>query len=157
MRRSSIVAVLVVAALGCVEAQSLNYRDPKIPRLPDGRPNLSAPAPRVNGKPDMSGLWEAERTPVAEFTRVLGPGLAAIQPDLNDVTKHLINVFWDVKPGEEPLRPEGVAAMEAHQKSGRDFQSAYCLPGSLPSAMLVMNFKMIQTSQEIVMLPTGDP
>src|SRR5215472_12762308 len=29
-----------------------------IPRLPDGKPNLSAPAPRTaDGKPDLSGLW----------------------------------------------------------------------------------------------------
>jgi hypothetical protein len=29
-----------------------------IPRLPDGKPNLSAPAPkRVDGKPDITGLW----------------------------------------------------------------------------------------------------
>ena len=77
MRTSSIVAVLLVAALGCAEAQWLDYRDPKVPRTPDGRPNLSAPAPRLNGKPDLSGLWEAERTPVGEFVRVLGPGLPA--------------------------------------------------------------------------------
>jgi len=157
VKTTAIVAVLITAALATAEAQWLNHRDPRIPRTADGRPNLSAPAPKLNGKPDLSGLWQAERTPVGEFTRVLGPGLAALQPDLNDVTKHLINVFWDVKPGEEPLRPEGAALMEAHQKSGRDFQSAYCLPGSLPSAILVMNFKMIQTPQEIVMLPTGDP
>ncbi len=100
MRTSSIVAVLVTAALGSVGAQSLNQRDPKIPRSADGRPNLSAPAPRLNGKPDLSGLWQAERTPVSEFVRVLGPGLPAIQPDLNDVTKHVLNVLWDVPPGQ---------------------------------------------------------
>ena len=80
MRTSSIVAVLVAAALGCVEAQSLNYRDPRTPRLRDGGPNLSAPAPRLNGKPDLSGLWQAERTPVSEFVRVLGPRLPQSNP-----------------------------------------------------------------------------
>ena len=67
---------------------------------------MSAPPPRLDGRPDLSGLWEAERTPTAEFARVLGPGLAEIQPDLNDITKHMINVFWDVKPEDVPLRPE---------------------------------------------------
>lgn len=158
MRTRSIVAMLVTTALGCVEAQSLNYRDPKIPRSGDGRPNLSAPAPRLNRKPDLSGLWQAERTPVSEFVRVLGPGLPEIQPDLNEVTKHVINVLWDVPPGEQPLRPEAAALTEQRQKSGRDFQTAYCLPGSIPAAMLILNFKMVQAPGEILVLPgNGDP
>ena len=158
MRTSSIVAVLIVAAVGCAEAQWLNYRDPKVPRSPDGRPNLSAPAPRLNGKPDLSGLWQAERTPVSEFVRVLGPGLPAIQPDLNDVTKHVLNVFWDMKPNDWPLRPEAAALTEQRQKSGRDFQTAYCQPGSLPASMLITEFKLVQAPGEIVMLAgNGDP
>jgi hypothetical protein len=146
VRTSAIVAVLMAVALGCAEAQWLNHRDPTIPRLPDGRPNLSAPAPRLNGKPDLSGLWQAERTPVREVVRVLGPGLPEIQPDLNDVTKHVLNVFWDVKPGEEPLRPEAATLTEERQKSGRDFQTAYCLPSSIPAAMTVLNFKTRRTT-----------
>jgi hypothetical protein len=158
VRTNAIVAVLITVAVAGAEAQWLNYRDPKAPRMPDGRPNLSAPVPRVNGKPDLSGLWQAERTPVSEFVRVLGPGLPALQPDLNDVTKHFINIFWDVNPAEWPLRPEAAAIAEQRQKSGRDFQTAYCLPGSLPAVMLVLNFKMIQAPGEIVVLAgTGDP
>jgi hypothetical protein len=152
------VAALVAAALGCIEAQSLNYRDPSIPRSRDGRPNLSAPAPRLNGKPDLSGVWQAERTPVSEFVRVLGPGLPAIQPDLNDITKHVLNVLWDVPPAEQPLRPEAAALMQQRQKSGQDFPTAYCQPSSLPAALLVLEFKMIQASRQIVVLPgNGDP
>src|SRR2546423_5290730 len=92
MRTSWIVAVLITAAVTSAEAQWLTHRDPKTPRSADGRPNLSAPAPRLNGRPDLSGLWQAERTPVNEFVRVLGPGLPAIQPDLNDITRHALNV-----------------------------------------------------------------
>jgi len=158
VRTIPIVATLVAAALGCIEAQSLNYRDPSIPRSSDGRPNLAAPAPRVNGKPDLSGVWQAERTPVAEFVRLLGPGLPAIQPDLNDITKHVLNVLWDVPPSEQPLRPEAAAIMQQRQKSGQDFPTAYCQPSSLPAAMLVLEFKMIQAPRQIVVLPgNGDP
>ncbi len=155
MKKGSIVALLIVAALVSVEAQWLNHRDATVPRAADGRPNLSAPAPRINGKPDLSGLWQAERTP-ADLAHV--PGLLQIQPDFNDVTKHFLNVFWDVKPGEEPLRPEAAALTQQRQKSGRDFQGAYCLPGSLPAAMLVLNFKIVQAPREIVLIAgNGDP
>lgn len=158
MRTSSIAAVLIAAAVAGANAQWLNHRDPRTPRSADGRPNLSAPAPRVNGKPDLTGLWQAERTPLSEFVRVLGPGLPQIQPDLNDVTKHFLNIFWDMNPAEWPLRPEAAALTEQRQKSGRDFQTAYCMPGSLPHSLLVLNFKMIQAPGEIVMLPgSGDP
>jgi hypothetical protein len=41
-----------------VSAQWLHYPTPGIPRMPDGKPNLSAPAPRTpDGKPDLSGIW----------------------------------------------------------------------------------------------------
>jgi len=158
VRTRSIVAVLVTAALGCIEAQSLNSRDPSIPRSSDGRPNLSAPAPRLNGRLDLSGVWQAERTPVSEFVRVLGPGLPAIQPDLNDITKHVLNVLWDVPPGEQPLRPEAAALMGQRQKSGQDFPTAYCQPGSIPASLLILEFKMVQAPRQIVVLPgNGDP
>jgi hypothetical protein len=157
-RTGFVVAVLITAAVACANAQWLSHRDPRTPRTPDGQPNLSAPAPRLNGKPDLSGLWQAERTPASEFVRVVGPGLLQIQPDYNDITNHVINVLWDMNPAEWPLRPEAAALTEQRQKSGRDFQAAYCLPTSLPAAMLVLNFKMIQAPGEIVVLAgNGDP
>ena len=158
MKAISIVAALVTAALVCIEAQSLKYRDPSIPRTRDGQPNLSAPAPRLNGKLDLSGVWQAERTPVSEFVRVLGPGLPEIQPDLNDITKHVLNVLWDLPPAEWPLRPEAAALTAQRQKSGQDFPTAYCQPGSVPAALLILEFKMVQALRQIVVLPgNGDP
>src|SRR5690348_6594318 len=52
------VGILACAIVSPLAAQWLNYRAPGIPRLPDGKPNLTAPAPRsVDGKPDLSGIW----------------------------------------------------------------------------------------------------
>ena len=56
VRRS--VGVLFAGALLFAPGQWLNYPTPGTPRGADGRPNLSAKAPRApNGKPDLSGVW----------------------------------------------------------------------------------------------------
>lgn len=48
-------------------SQWLNFPTPGIPRTSDGKPNLSAPAPRTaEGKLDLSGVWMHELTSVAE-------------------------------------------------------------------------------------------
>jgi hypothetical protein len=49
-----------------------------MPRLKDGKPNLSAPAPRSDdGKPDLTGVWMHERTEIAEFKRIFGASYEA--------------------------------------------------------------------------------
>lgn len=38
-------------------AQWINYPTAGVPRTREGKPHLSAPTPRVNGKTDLSGMW----------------------------------------------------------------------------------------------------
>jgi hypothetical protein len=63
MVRRTIACALLAMAAAFVHAppgaaQWLTYPTAGVPRLPDGKPNLSAPAPRTpDGKLDFSGMW----------------------------------------------------------------------------------------------------
>ena len=51
----------LILTMGAIpaEAQWLDWPTPGIPRTPDGKPNLKAPAPRgPDRKPDLSGVWD---------------------------------------------------------------------------------------------------
>ncbi len=133
--------LLALAALPSGQAQE--YRDPQIPRTRDG-------------KPDLSGVWEADRTPVSEFVRVLGNNFVGEQVDLNDLTKEAIDVFWGVKSENEPLQPAGAAIVK--QRETMTSPSSRCLPMGVPASLFVYGFKMVQAPRELVILPgDGDP
>ena len=66
------IGIIVCAMSAPLSAQWLNYPAPGIPRLPDGKPNLAAPAPKTaDGKPDLSGIWGLScpvgNAPVGDF------------------------------------------------------------------------------------------
>jgi hypothetical protein len=153
MRRHTRRLVFAAAAtVAFAQGQWLDYRDPKTPRTKDGRPNLSAAAPRLNGRPDLSGVWQAERTPMSEYVQALGEEFTRIEVDIAEVTKHVIDLFWGVPPDQVPLRPNGAAILRQRQQSGQEWQTAQCLPESLPAALMILNFKMIQSPGQIVAL-----
>ena len=79
LRRAGVALFVVVATLKIASAQWLNYPTPGIPRLPDGKPNLAAKAPRTrDGKPDLSGVWHVYSEPLDEKKRLFGPNVGAI-------------------------------------------------------------------------------
>src|SRR5579863_3661741 len=83
------------------------HADPHAPRTRDGKPILTAPAPRLNGKPDFSGVWQATRPALdtsRSFTAGGGPA-PSMQIDQLDVADIHRNVFFGMKREEEPLKP----------------------------------------------------
>src|SRR5262245_23097528 len=91
--RLGLILVAVRAA-----AQWVDYRAEGIPRLQNGKPNLSAPAPKaVNGKPDLSGTWWV---PHYGIEGVDGP------------PKYLVNLAADLKPADLGMLPWAEAALK---------------------------------------------
>ncbi|MGP0076583.1 MAG: hypothetical protein ACLPWF_32105 [Bryobacteraceae bacterium] len=149
---NKLLCVLIMAATASAHAQWLNYPSPGTPRTPDGRPNLTAPAPRAaHGKPDLSGVWQVEPTPVEEMKRLFGD-LSADQA-LGDTSaafsKYLVNILADVKPEDSPLRPEFVEILR--QRSKVETPLLHCLPIGIPADDLLPGpFKIIQNPGLIV-------
>ena len=87
----TIVGVLAAVAMAAVigRAQWLDYPTPGVPRLPDGKPNLSAPAPKTaDGKPDLSGIWQTRGGYTGNIAKDLKPGEVSFQPWAEALYKH---------------------------------------------------------------------
>jgi hypothetical protein len=120
---ATIVAVVLMSA--AIGAQWLNHVTPGIPRLPDGKPNLSAPAPRLaDGHPDLSGIWD------------VGNMLY-----FHDLAREL-------KPGEVQLTPWAAAIRKQRMDRNHvDDPYGYCLPLGVPRINTRSPFKILQTPQ----------
>ena len=57
VKTGTFAAAVCLLMTASAHAQWLNYPTPGIPRTKDGKPNLTARAPRTGGKPDLSGMW----------------------------------------------------------------------------------------------------
>ncbi len=117
-----------------LQAQWLNYHVPGVPRTGDGKVNLSAPTPKaVDGKPDLSGVWESD----PRF--------------FNDLGK-------DLKPGEVVMQPWAKTLQaEREGKDHRDDPLSKCMPPGVPriditSAPAPHPFKVVQTPTLVVLL-----
>jgi hypothetical protein len=157
MRRLHIWIWLALAgAAACAHGQWLNHPSPGTPRTRDGKPDLSARAPRANGKPDLSGIWVAESATREELLRLFPGGennLGEIGP-----SRYFMNIFSDFKPEEIPIRPAAAAiAQERRAGFAKDIPLTRCLPAGVPLVnALPAPYKLIQTPGVIAMLYEQD-
>ena len=149
--------VIVAGAAGGAHTQWLNQRVPGTPRLRDGKPNLAAPAPRApNGKPDLSGIWQAEGAPLEELGKLLPGGTNGLGEDVP--SKYFLNILSDFKPEEAPIRPAAAQIFQQHASAmGKESPETHCLPLGVPMGELVpAPFKVLQTPGAIALLYEAD-
>ncbi|HZJ33703.1 MAG TPA: hypothetical protein VFD21_19155 [Vicinamibacterales bacterium] len=127
MRQLIVVAALICASAPTMLAQWPRYRMPSVPRTSAGAPDLNAPAPRaLDGKPDLSGIWENFRKPGD------GPVRSVNAQFFDDRPPSLINEFRDIGEsvkGGLPLQPWAAALKQQRMtEHSKDNPDAHCLP-----------------------------
>ena len=125
-----VFATMVFAASAPLMAQWPKHATPGVPRTPDDKPDLTAPAPRTaDGKPDLSGVWQVRQG------------------------SYLVYVTQELKPGE--ILPWAAAA---YKKSAdnfrRDSDGIRCLPPGPKAGIsgLAFPMKIVQTPNLIAVL-----
>ena len=148
-----VLAIVLMGAMVPANAQWLDYPERGTPLTRDGKPNLLAKAPRtLNGKPDLSGVWQIEPPADGEIERLYGAfdGVALVVGDDPRIfSRYFTNLLIDFKPGEEPIRPEA-AAQARKNRQILDSPSSHCLPYGLPNRYFHFRpFKIFQTQEAI--------
>ena len=130
MNRIAIGIALVFITAGPAGSQWLKIPLPGTPRTPDGKPDLSAPAPKMqDGKPDLSGIWR-RNTPGANYLVNLEAGGAVLS-----------------------MQPWAAALYKTRQDNlSKDRPSGQCLPHAIPDAMMVSIFKIVPTPAAMLIL-----
>jgi len=142
---------MFLGASVCASSQWLHQPTPGTPRTKDGKPILSAPAPRHGGKPDLAGVWEVESSTRKELAPYSLPGGENGLGE-DDASKYFINFFSDFPLGQEPFQPAAAALYRQRSQSGRK-PPTLCPPPTMPVVdLLPAPFKLVQTPGLILIL-----
>jgi hypothetical protein len=149
MRRAAGAALGLIVMISSVslEGQWLKYPTRGVPRLPDGRPDLAAPAPRTaEGRPDLSGVWQLEPVPCAPE----GCGDYPAGPEFRNMGARLADGL--------PYQPWAATLVKMRTEDlGKDDPVGLCRPGG---AVRILTFppyrKFIQLPDLFVILSERD-
>jgi hypothetical protein len=149
-RSVALVAVVLAFVSPSVLAQWLKYPTADVPRTADGRPNLSAPAPRMpGGKPDFSGIWLTANTdcPPAADPEQLVCGFEL------PMGRQGINMGAGL-PGGLPYQPWLAALVKKRTaEDAKDDPHVRCLPDTFLRAYSLPHLtKFVQTDKLLIML-----
>ncbi len=138
-RANRIASTLAVIFPLAVSAQWPDHPSPRVPKLPDGKPNLNGPAPRTaDGHVDLSGIWENVRGNIGPRPRGFPePDPADRQPPPpppppGAPTATFFNIGAGFPDGKLPLQPWAAKVLKERMDSNsKDNPDAHCLPMGL--------------------------
>src|SRR5262249_48740956 len=143
--RARFATVLMILAGGATPllAQYLGYPTAGVPKGPDGKPNMAAPAPRTaDGHPDFTGMY-------GWVTR------ANCGAKCNDtqIPAEFINIASSLKGRVLPLRPEALAIQRARAAEQGSDPNVHCMPRGAPRLWTDDYYKkIIQTPAQLTLL-----
>jgi hypothetical protein len=143
-----VVFILAIATCAPLSAQWINYPTAGLPKTPAGTPNLGAPPPRTaDGKPDLSGIWEAENTRPCDPT-----GAGDNCTDLS-VGAQILNIAEGL-PGGLPYQPWAADLVKVRSAGiGKDWPHSRCVPPGVPEMHVLPEFKkIVQTPGLLIIL-----
>jgi hypothetical protein len=142
-----------------VHAQWLNYPPPGTPLTRDGKPNLTAPAPRtVDGKPDLTGVWFHEITTAAEMKRLYGAIIdEAIKVDVPGMEigtqhKYGFNILLDFRPEDSLMKPAAAERLRRAVEQRDPSDVCNRIPGFPLAGLLSEPIKIVQAPKLTLVL-----
>jgi len=138
-----VLAAIMAALSPSLSAQWPLYPASGVPKGPDGKPDLTAPAPRTaDGKPDLSGIWMS---------------LAYAEPNGPPAGRPPLALFGNTGAGFKEDLPFQPWARELQRKRAAEFSKdnpdGLCLPESLLQLHLdPQPLKVVQTPGQIFII-----
>ncbi|MBV8847815.1 MAG: hypothetical protein JO307_33790, partial [Bryobacterales bacterium] len=130
MKLSTVAIVFAFTVSTAAFAQWTDFPKPGVPRLPNGKPDLAAPAPKKpDGKPDLSGVWVTRAGYTGNIARDLKPGEVSFQPWAETLYKHRLDTL------------------------SREDPQAYCVLSGVPRENVVpYPFKIVNTTNGMIVI-----
>src|SRR4030095_1575026 len=100
--RAALSVFLLLTMTVSAQGQWLNRLTPDIPRAADGKPKLDAPAPRLEGRPDFSGVWVGQNLVVPVPDDALSPKSKALLHEREENYRRDRPAFQCRPSGPEP-------------------------------------------------------
>ena len=145
------MAILLATTTLPLVAQWLKYPTLGVPRTPEGKPDLMAPAPRTsNGKPDFSGVWITGNPVPCDPAK----GLDLLDCDAElPIAKEAIDIGRSLAGGLPYQTWAAALVKQRIENEGKDDPHVRCLPLTVPRSYGLPHLqKVVQTPGLLLIL-----